>query len=477
MRPRKFVRSTALVLVLTAALTVTAFAADPTQRPANETDNKSSYYPTSVEMTEDDAGNPMIRKTYQLSVSDDPQKLPVADFERDGRRYYLLDMTKEDKIGVDTKEHSETVKLSSDTKEMEQILQRLDAQKEVTTEDGHTGVLTLDHTSVKVTADGYGTKKRTLSATRTYPNLSDADVALIPKTIQDNGHTLTLADVRWDSAYQTEADEAVVRYCATAQYTGESSSQYVTGYPVTIDGKEYLQQVFTADSETWVCDYDIDIGFTMPDEVPEGTRIVDMNNNDITKIRTSPNGASYAGQFKVLYPKDSVSDQTGAVQMSLHANVYKYAIYYALCAETSKYGTLQRYMCDTDPTVVTGTYNRPGTYKIVYRVNGGGHRTLADNLSTQKNYTLAASATALKLASNERVTEIMFVFGQAPAGFAQVEKPYLHCKAVTGLSAGSFVNVADVGGTYGGTWVQGISRWVTTVYGKPVIPTLPKTGY
>lgn len=235
MRPRKFVRSTALMLVLTAALTVTAFAADPTQQPATKTDNKSSYYPTSVEMTEDDAGNPMIRKTYQLSVSDDPQKLPVADFERDGRRYYLLDMTKEDKIGVDTKEHSETVKLSSDTKEMEQILQRLDAQKEVTTEDGHTGVLTLDHTSVKVTADGYGTKKHTLPATRTYPNLSDADVALIPKTIQDNGHTLTLADVQWDSAYQTEADEAVVRYCATAQYTGESSSQYVTGYTVTAD--------------------------------------------------------------------------------------------------------------------------------------------------------------------------------------------------------------------------------------------------
>ena len=64
-----------------------------------------------------------------------------------------------------------------------------------------------------------------------------------------------------------------------------------SAYPVTIDGKEYLQQVFTADSETWVCDYDIDIGFTMPDEVPEGTRIVDMNNNDITKIRTSSNGA------------------------------------------------------------------------------------------------------------------------------------------------------------------------------------------
>ena len=128
-------------------------------------------------------------------------------------------------------------------------------------------------------------------------------------------------------------------------------------------------------------------------------------------------------------------------------------------------------------TVVTGTYNFPGTYKITYRVNGGEYRTLADNLSTSKNYTLAASATALGLASNERVTEVMFVFGQAPAGFAQVEKPYLHCTAVANLASTSFVNVADVGGVYNGQWVQAVSRWVTTVYGKPVIPTLPRTGY
>jgi len=127
--------------------------------------------------------------------------------------------------------------------------------------------------------------------------------------------------------------------------------------------------------------------------------------------------------------------------------------------------------------VVTGTYNFPGTYKITYRVNGGEPRTLADNLSTSKNYTLAASATALGLASNERVTEIMFVFGQAPAGFAQVEKPMLYCTAAKRIATTSFVNVADVGGTYNGIWVQAVSRWVTTVYGKPVVPSLPKTGY
>ncbi len=127
-------------------------------------------------------------------------------------------------------------------------------------------------------------------------------------------------------------------------------------------------------------------------------------------------------------------------------------------------------------TVVTGTWNFPGTYKITYRVNGGEHRTLADNLSTSKSYTLDASAAALGLAGNERVTEIMFVFGQVPAGFAQVEKPYLNCTTVSNLNAGSsFVNIADVGGVYNGTWVQAISRWVTKVYGKPIL--LPRTGY
>lgn len=152
-------------------------------------------------------------------------------------------------------------------------------------------------------------------------------------------------------------------------------------------------------------------------------------------------------------------------------------------ANTSNVSLSNFYWRDTLPAqvrlekVVTGTYNFPGTYKIVYRVNGGDYRTLADNLSTGKNYTLAASSVALGLAANERVTEIMFVFGQAPAGFSQVEAPYLHCKAVAGLPAGSFVNVADAGGTYNGTWVQAVSRWVTSVYGKPTVPKLPRTGY
>lgn len=172
--------------------------------------------------------------------------------------------------------------------------------------------------------------------------------------------------------------------------------------------------------------------------------------------------------------------KTGPKEIMANQSV-RYA--FSNIANTSNVSLSNFYWRDTIPAqvrlekVVTGTYNFPGTYKIVYRVNGGDYRTLADNLTTSKNYTLAASSVALGLASNERVTEIMFVFGQAPAGFAQVEKPYLYCRAVAGLPAGSFVNVADVGGTYNGTWVQAVSRWVTSVYGKPTVPKLPRTGY
>ena len=121
-------------------------------------------------------------------------------------------------------------------------------------------------------------------------------------------------------------------------------------YPATVNGQEYLQQIFTVTSDTWVCDYTINVAFTDPSAVPAGTKIVDMNNREIDVITTEATGQGYSGQFKVLYPAGSVEGQSGSVQLSFRTNVYKYAIYYAVCAETDKYGNLQNYMVDTDPT-------------------------------------------------------------------------------------------------------------------------------
>ena len=201
----------------------------------------SAYYPISVEeYTYGDFDELRIQKVYQLSLDDDPSLIPTEDFERNGRLYYLLDMTRKDEVGVDTKPHVQTVTRPSDTNNMEKILQTLDAEIEATTEDGYTGTLHLDHTTVKVTTDGYATKTGTVSATRTYPNLSDADLSLVPKTISDGGRSLTLADVQWGNSTQEEGDGVVTRYTATARYIGSTDapkdSGVQEGEPVDVSG-------------------------------------------------------------------------------------------------------------------------------------------------------------------------------------------------------------------------------------------------
>ncbi len=83
------------------------------------------------------------------------------------------------------------------------------------------------------------------------------------------------------------------------------------------------------------------------------------------------------------------------------------------------------YWRDTLPTdavrldkIITGTWSARLSYKVVYKTNTHSeYQTLADNLSTSRNYTLDASAAALGLASNEYVTEVTFLFGRVPAGF------------------------------------------------------------
>ena len=128
--------------------------------------------------------------------------------------------------------------------------------------------------------------------------------------------------------------------------------------------------------------------------------------------------------------------------------------------------------------IVTGTYNVPGNYKIVYKTNlsGDSWQVLADNLNTQRNYVLDASPAILGLAAGEKVTQFMVSFGVVPANFRQVEAPHVYCMTSQWLRGGStIVNEADVGGVYNGQWIMATSRWATKIY-KPSKP-LPRTGY
>lgn len=207
---------------------VTSALADGTEARVTQ------LYPVSVEeYTEGDFDELRIRKVYQLSLSDDPAGIPTEDFERDGHVFHLLDLIRKDEVGVDTQTHTETVTVDSSTGELSEILKQLDGQKDFTSKDGYSGVLLLDHTSIKVNVKGYSTKTKNLSATRTYSNLSDADLSLVPKTVSDGGKNLTLANVNWSSSNQTEGEDIMTRYTATATYTGTSTSKSATGYKVT----------------------------------------------------------------------------------------------------------------------------------------------------------------------------------------------------------------------------------------------------
>ena len=197
-----------------------------------------SAYPAEVRTSEEN-GVYHLEKVYYLTVKDDPSTIPTADFEREGRTYTLLDMLKNDQTETDTREHIEVVTLESKTKDMAEILKMLEPKLEVKTEDGYEGVLSLDHTTIQVEAVGYGTSSRTVTAERTYPNLSDADVSLVPKSVNENGRTLTLADVSWQEAAvdPTDGYDIPIRYTAVASYTGTATSKYATGYTVTADYK------------------------------------------------------------------------------------------------------------------------------------------------------------------------------------------------------------------------------------------------
>ena len=196
----------------------------------------------------------------------------------------------------------------------------------------------------------------------------------------------------------------------------------------------------------------------------------------------------YEGQIVTFEVEDSSVATDVAIKKTGYAEVMPgQPIRYTITgvANTSTVPLSSFYWRDTLPgqitlgKVVTGTYNQQLAYKVVYKTNlsGDSYRTLADNLSTVKNYVLDARPAVLGLAANERVTEVMFVFGNVKAGFAEVETAYIYGMVNSGLSNGaSIINVADVGGLYKGQWVQAVTRWLTTVYVKSTV-TLPKTGY
>jgi hypothetical protein len=207
--------------------------AEPTPEPVTYTPTITLY---PVDVAENFAGNRrQIVKTYELSPLENPADIPRADFERNGWLYSVTDILKRETANAETREHTETVTLNTDTKELEKIMTLLAPTMEYRTEDEFVGILALDVASIKVETAGTKTTTYEMKVTREYPHLSTNDTSLVPKTVTDNGKTYTLANVDWKVGNYSTVDYEQIPdyYDAVATYTATGSSTKVTGYVTT----------------------------------------------------------------------------------------------------------------------------------------------------------------------------------------------------------------------------------------------------
>jgi hypothetical protein len=223
---------------------VTAIPADPPP-----TEKPKELYPAEVREFADDGGRQIV-KTYILAPGQDPADIPREGFERDGWKYALTDITENRVAGRDAKAHTETVTINTDTNDPNAVIAGLSPTLEYQSEDGFAGTLALDLASVKCEAAGYRNTGYTVSATREYPHLSSADVSLIPKTVTENGRTLTLSDVAWEAQNTVNVDYEDIPdgYRAVAEYTAKASKSVVTGYVTTADYIGEIGKAVTGDT-------------------------------------------------------------------------------------------------------------------------------------------------------------------------------------------------------------------------------------
>ena len=185
-------------------------------------------------ITENRDGQQLIIKTYTLSPEENPAGLIQPPFDLDGFHYEHMDTIKEDQHFRDSKQHTEVVTLETSTKNLSDILAQLPATREYA-QDGYSGVLILDHATLKTEAAGYTSQRYTISDTRQYTDLDRNDPSYVPATVVKNGTTLTLADISWSITGTGLYGDTLLptSYTATATYTATGSRKVATGYMTT----------------------------------------------------------------------------------------------------------------------------------------------------------------------------------------------------------------------------------------------------
>lgn len=179
-----------------------------------------------------EGGVPVLEKIYVLPNTQSGDAIPRADFEENEICFQFAGITAQDNSKEEVKAYSRRQTIHTDTDNTQSVIAKFAPTMEVSTEDGYAGVLNFDYTTLTVSAAGYGTETYQVNENRVYPNLMDADTALVPKAISQDGNTLNLTGIQWQTsaAEHMDGQELAVRYTANAVYTGTATRTYATGY-------------------------------------------------------------------------------------------------------------------------------------------------------------------------------------------------------------------------------------------------------
>lgn len=186
-----------------------------------------------------DGDQKMIQKVYVLPVEEPDEPIPTDNFVEDGDEYSFVELRRRDNFQADSKEHVEAVTIKSNTNDTQSVIAKFGQTKEVSTDDGYTGTLEADFSTLNIESSGYGEQSYTLTETRVYPNLSNADTSAVPKSITKDDITLELVDIDWNSASSDSIDgqSLTVMYTANATYSGVGTRRYSKGYIATVEYK------------------------------------------------------------------------------------------------------------------------------------------------------------------------------------------------------------------------------------------------
>lgn len=227
----QILRKTAAFMLALLSVTVSVFAAD-------------APYPQEVIRGQSE-NLQTVEKVYVLPNTEDGNNIPTENFTENETEYAFVELKKQDNTQEEVKEHSETVSIHTSTNNTQTVISKFKPSIEISTEDGYIGILEFDYTTLNVMAAGYGTQNYTITESRTYPNLMDADTSLVPKTITKDGSTLNLTNISWQTSASDNIDghDLAVRYTANATYSGTGTKTYTKGYTATAAYRGEIKKV------------------------------------------------------------------------------------------------------------------------------------------------------------------------------------------------------------------------------------------